>query len=131
MPDLDLDKIMEMAQNAQAELQKAQDNLDTVLVEGASGGGLVSYDPPNLVLKPLRPLGATWARDLAASLRSVTTAVWAVSFTDVGGGPSLQQQERIAEEQVRAAVLEEPNVRALLDAFPEASLESIQSAKGA
>jgi DNA-binding YbaB/EbfC family protein len=41
MPDLDLDKIMEMAQNAQAELQKAQDNLDSVLVEGASGGGLV------------------------------------------------------------------------------------------
>lgn len=41
MPDLDLDKIMEMAQNAQAELQKAQDNLDTVEVEGASGGGLV------------------------------------------------------------------------------------------
>ncbi len=41
MPDLDLDKIMQMAQNAQAELQKAQDNLDQVEVEGASGGGLV------------------------------------------------------------------------------------------
>ena len=41
MPDLDLNKIMEMAQNAQAELQKAQDNLDQVEVEGASGGGLV------------------------------------------------------------------------------------------
>ena len=41
MPDLDLDKIMEMAQNAQAELQKAQDNLDLVHVEGASGGWLV------------------------------------------------------------------------------------------
>ena len=41
MPDLDLEKIMEMAQNAQAELQKAQDNLDNVEVEGASGGGLV------------------------------------------------------------------------------------------
>ena len=36
MPDLDLEKIMQMAQNAQNELQKAQDNL-----EGASGGGLV------------------------------------------------------------------------------------------
>ena len=33
--------IMAMAQNAQAELQKAQDNLDTVEVEGAAGGGLV------------------------------------------------------------------------------------------
>ena len=41
MPDLDLDKIMQMAQNAQAELAKAQDNLDKVEVEGASGGGLV------------------------------------------------------------------------------------------
>jgi nucleoid-associated protein EbfC len=41
MPDLDLEKIMQMAQNAQNELQKAQDNLDQVEVEGASGGGLV------------------------------------------------------------------------------------------
>lgn len=41
MPDLDLEKIMEMAQNAQAELQKAQENLDLVEVEGVAGGGLV------------------------------------------------------------------------------------------
>jgi DNA-binding YbaB/EbfC family protein len=33
--------IMAMAQNAQAELQKAQENLDHVEVEGAAGGGLV------------------------------------------------------------------------------------------
>ena len=36
-----LEEIMQMAQNAQAELQKAQDNLDTIEVEGQSGGGLV------------------------------------------------------------------------------------------
>jgi DNA-binding YbaB/EbfC family protein len=35
------DEIMQMAQNAQAELQKAQDNLDKIEVEGASGGGLI------------------------------------------------------------------------------------------
>ena len=39
MPNFD--EIMQMAQNAQAELQKAQDNLDKVEVEGASGGGLI------------------------------------------------------------------------------------------
>ncbi len=39
MPNLD--DIMKMAQNAQAELQKAQANLDTIEVEGVSGGGLV------------------------------------------------------------------------------------------
>lgn len=36
-----LEEIMQMAQNAQAELAKAQDNLDKVEVEGMSGGGLV------------------------------------------------------------------------------------------
>jgi DNA-binding YbaB/EbfC family protein len=33
---------MQMAQNAQAELQKAQDNLDKIEVQGQSGGGLVT-----------------------------------------------------------------------------------------
>ena len=42
MPEMpDLDEILKMAQNAQAELQKAQDNLDKVEVEGVAGGGLV------------------------------------------------------------------------------------------
>jgi hypothetical protein len=31
----------------------------------------------------------------------------------------------MAEERMRAEVLDEPNVRALLDEFPEASLETI------
>lgn len=39
MPDLD--EIMKLAQNAQAELQKTQEKLDSVEVEGVSGGGLV------------------------------------------------------------------------------------------
>ena len=43
MPELpDFDEIMKMAQNAQNELQKAQDNLDRIEVEGAAGGGLVT-----------------------------------------------------------------------------------------
>jgi DNA-binding YbaB/EbfC family protein len=42
MPEMpDFDSIMQMAQNAQAELQKAQDNLDKIEVEGAAGGGLI------------------------------------------------------------------------------------------
>jgi DNA-binding YbaB/EbfC family protein len=39
MPNLE--EIMAMAQNLQAEMQKAQENLDKIEVEGASGGGLV------------------------------------------------------------------------------------------
>jgi DNA-binding YbaB/EbfC family protein len=36
-----LDDILKMAGNVQAELQKAQDKLDHIEVEGVSGGGLV------------------------------------------------------------------------------------------
>ena len=36
-----LDEIMAMAQNVQAELEKAQASLDTIEVEGVAGGGLV------------------------------------------------------------------------------------------
>ena len=38
---MNIEEIMKAAQNVQAELQKAQETLDTVEVEGASGGGLV------------------------------------------------------------------------------------------
>jgi len=42
MPETpDLNEILQMAQNAQAELQKTQDNLDKIEVEGAAGGGMV------------------------------------------------------------------------------------------
>ena len=42
MPNMpDLDQIMKMAQEAQAELQRATGNLDNIEVEGVSGGGLV------------------------------------------------------------------------------------------
>ena len=86
--------------------------------------GLVSFAAGELVLKPLRPLGAEWTRDLAAALKEVTGSRWTVSFTDQGGEPSLQQQDLIAEETMRAAVLDEPNVRAVMEAFPDATLES-------
>jgi DNA-binding YbaB/EbfC family protein len=42
MPEMpDFDEIMKMAQNAQNELQKAQDSLEKIEVEGVAGGGLV------------------------------------------------------------------------------------------
>jgi len=89
--------------------------------------GLVRYAPPELVLKPMRPLGADWSRDLASALKSATGASWQVSLSDEAGAPSLLDQEKMAEERVRADVLTDPNVRAVMDAFPEAELESFSN----
>ena len=76
MPEMpDFDSIMQMAQNAQAELQKAQENLDKIEVEGVAGGGLVKIRATakgrilgvNLDESLLQPSEKTMAEDLIAA----------------------------------------------------------------
>ena len=92
--------------------------------------GLVRHAPPELVLKPVRPLGADWPREIMLALKSATGATWQVSLSDEPGEPSLLDQEKMADERVRADVLADPNVRAVMEAFPDAELES-HSTRGA
>jgi DNA polymerase-3 subunit gamma/tau len=80
-----------------------------------------------MVLKPMRPLGGDWPRDLATILKSLTGTSWQVSLSDESGEPSLLDQEKIAEECVRAEVLADPNVRSVMEAFPDAELESFST----
>jgi DNA polymerase-3 subunit gamma/tau len=93
--------------------------------------GLVRFAPPELVLKPLRPLGPDFPRDLSLALKDLTRNSWLVSLSDEESEPSLLQQEKMAEERVRADVLADPAVQAALEAFPDATLESFASTKGA
>jgi len=99
--------------------------------------GLVRYAPGELVVRPQKPLGPDFARELAAAAKTATGISWTVTFSDEGGEPSLREKEAMAEERVRSEVLAEPNVQAVLEAFPEAALESfaqgdpLQPTKGA
>jgi DNA polymerase-3 subunit gamma/tau len=93
--------------------------------------GIVRYAPPELVLRPQRPLGSEWARELAVVLKSVTGSQWKVTTSDEPCEPSLLEQEKMAEQRVRSEVLEDEGVRAVFDAFPEAELESYSTTKGA
>jgi DNA polymerase III subunit gamma/tau len=92
--------------------------------------GLVRYDPPELVVKPLRPVGTDWPRELAGVLKELTGTSWVVSIAQEGASPSLLEQEKMAEEQLRSQVLAESAVRAAMDAFPDAELESYSITKG-
>jgi len=93
--------------------------------------GLVRYAPPELAVKPLRPLGADWPRELSAILKGITGATWTVTIADEGAQPSLQEQEKMAEEQLRSEILQDPSVKGALEAFPDAELESYSLTKGA
>ncbi|MEO6256952.1 MAG: hypothetical protein ABIO69_09100, partial [Sphingomicrobium sp.] len=63
-------------------------------------------------------------RELDAALKAITGSRWQVATADEPAEPSLLEQEKMAEERVRAEVLADGNVRAVLEAFPEASLET-------
>ena len=89
-----LEEIMKMAQDVQAQMQVAQENLDKIEVEGAAGGGLVkvkatakgrilsvSIDESLLV-----PSEKTMVEDLvAAALNDAKTKA------DAAAGPELQK----------------------------------------
>ena len=92
--------------------------------------GLVRFAPGELALKPARPLGVDWSRELAMALKGLTGISWQVTLSDDPGEPSLLDQEKIAEERVKADVLADPNVRAVMDAFPGAELESFSTRGG-
>ena len=76
------------------------------------------------MLKPSRPLGADWPRELATALKSLTGTAWQVTLSDDAGAPSLLDQEKMAAEKIRAEVLSDPLVQAVTAAFPDAELES-------
>lgn len=87
--------------------------------------GLIRYAPGELALKPLQPLGANFAREFEAELRSATGAPWQVMLGDGEAEASLAAQHKMAEERARDAILREPSVAAVLSAFPDAILESV------
>jgi DNA polymerase-3 subunit gamma/tau len=87
--------------------------------------GLVRFAPGEVVLRPLQPLGADFPRMLADALRQSTGRPWRVELSNEDGQPSLRQQDQMAEDRARAAVLADPNVAAVLSAFPGAQLESV------
>ncbi len=89
--------------------------------------GLVRFTPGTLVLRPLGPLGTDFPRDLATALKSATGSSWSVTLSDEDSEPSLKQQEDMAEERARAAVLADPAVAAVLHAIPGATLESVSA----
>ena len=89
-----LEEIMKMAQDVQAEMQKAQDNLDKIEVEGVSGGGLVTIRATakgriisvSIDESLLQPSEKTMVEDLvAAALNDAKTKA------DAAAAPELQK----------------------------------------
>ena len=84
--------------------------------------GLVRYAPPQLVLRPVKPLPGEFARQLAAVLKTLTNSAWDVEFSDAPSEPSLLQQEQAAAQAARDEILNAPMVAQVRSVFPDAEL---------
>jgi DNA polymerase-3 subunit gamma/tau len=85
--------------------------------------GLVRFAPGELALKPLQPLGADFARELAAALKASPAHLAGDALSDEPASRRCRDQEKMAEERAARRVLADPNVRAVLSTpFPDASL---------
>jgi DNA polymerase-3 subunit gamma/tau len=83
---------------------------------------VVRYAPPELVIKPVKPLAGDFLRDLGTALKAVTGTAWTVGASDGDAEPSLLEQEKAAADRLRDEVLASPVVAAALEAFPGAEL---------
>src|ERR1700742_2023969 len=82
MPDFDFDNIMKMAQEAQAKLMQANENLDRIEVEGVSGGGLVRI---RATAKGRIAAGETDASLLQPSEKAMVEDLVAAAINDARG----------------------------------------------
>jgi len=74
---------------------------------------------------PLTPRGAHFCAGLAAAAKCSIGFPFEGGWPEESGARSQQKQGVMAEEKMGADVLDEPNVRALFEEFPDATLESI------
>jgi DNA polymerase-3 subunit gamma/tau len=84
--------------------------------------GLVRYAPPELTVRPAKPLSGDFVRDMGAALKAMTGEAWQIRVADEPAEPTLLEQEKMAAETLRQSVLDSPMVKAAFEAFPSAEL---------
>ena len=88
---------------------------------------LVRFAPPVIELRPHADAPRTLAADLGKLLQAATGTRWTIVLSTETGAPTLATQGNDADAQRRAIVADHPLVRAILDAFPGARIETVRA----
>jgi DNA polymerase III subunit gamma/tau len=86
---------------------------------------LVRFVPPVIELRPTLDAPKDLAPKLMALLAEVTGARWTVALSTAEGEPTLAEAGNAADAGRRAAAAEHPLVRAILEAFPGARIDTV------
>jgi len=89
-------------------------------VKVTRSASVVRFAAPELVLSSARPLPADLIRELNVELKQLTGRPWKVTAEDSPGEPTIREVEDKRREELRAAILDTPVVKAAFEAFPDA-----------
>ncbi len=90
---------------------------------------LVRFAPPVIELRPEPDAPRDLAPRLAALLLDATGTRWTIALSRDAGDPTLADQGSAADQARRGAAAEHPLVRAILDAFPGARINSVTDSR--
>ena len=88
---------------------------------------LVSYAPGRIEFEPAENAPNDLAQKLGSRLQTWTGVRWGVSIVADGGDPTISERRGAAEAALKAEALEDPLVKAVLHAFPEAKIGAIKT----
>jgi DNA polymerase-3 subunit gamma/tau len=89
---------------------------------------LARFAPPVIELRPEPEAPRDLAPKLAALLSEATGTRWTIALSTATGEPTLAVQGNAADAGRRAAAADHPLVRAILDAFPGARIDTVHDA---
>jgi DNA polymerase-3 subunit gamma/tau len=87
---------------------------------------LVRFEPGRIELRPTEKAPANLTNRIAACLNEWTSTRWFISVSGDLGAPTLKQQAQAVEAEMRRRASEHPLVKAVLDAFPGATIDSVR-----
>ncbi|MDJ1006459.1 MAG: DNA polymerase III subunit gamma/tau [Paracoccaceae bacterium] len=88
---------------------------------------LVSYAPGRIEFEPAPGAPADLAQRLGQRLQTWTGVRWGVSVVAEGGAQTISEVRGAADKALREEAMEDPLVRAVFDAFPQARIGAIKT----
>jgi DNA polymerase-3 subunit gamma/tau len=90
---------------------------------------VVRFAPGLIEFRPEPDAPRTLAAQLAAFLHAYTGHRWTIAISTEPGAPTLAEQGEAADAARRSAAEAHPLVRAIMEAFPGATLSQVQDAR--
>jgi DNA polymerase-3 subunit gamma/tau len=90
---------------------------------------LVSFEAGRIELRPTPRAPANLPNRIAACLNEWTGSRWLISVSGDLGAPTLKEQAQAIDAEMRRRAAEHPVVKAVLDAFPGATIDAVRDLK--